>query len=462
MKYSLFKVFFISIFSVITILLSLSSCKKETSTDKRNQKISQELISDINDWLKNISTVSGDSAQLNIASIVNSLDFESADMISIREDVMIVIPLNKGFLTKTKQLDTEKCFVIMQNKDSKLSRANVIEISNVGSKSLSRSKLIRDIYLGKVPDFDCNFFIYSLGGRIAYKLQYLNSDLYSYSFPTQVVSASNYSQSYSTLSCTIIDWFLVTYINGVEVGRVYLYSSTYGDCGSGCEPTMIQCGSGGGSGGSELTLPVHIDSVKKEITDPCLTGVLDQITDPKLKSEVAKLFQETYVGWGGQVNIKFIQDNTLIDSDGYPQFAGSFLTGNTWNIKLNSTFVSSASKEFMGLNVLHEIVHSFIELYQNNTNAPLSEFQHHKLFFEKWINQIRDAMVEIYGISSSDATALALQGLDDVLTVEIGPNQFAFREDYNNFAIQKYGTDLFSAKNIFTQYEEGTKGVKCQ
>lgn len=70
-------------------------------------------------------------------------------------------------------------------------------------------------------------------------------------------------------------------------------------------------------------------------------------------------------------------------------------------------------------------------------------------------------LYQCYNISTTDATALALGGLDEVLKEYVG-NDPVFKQKYENMALQKYNISLITAENIRNDYKAGTKGSTCQ
>jgi hypothetical protein len=220
------------------------------------------------------------------------------------------------------------------------------------------------------------------------------------------------------------------------------------------------CGGGGGSASG-----ASVQNVINQLTTPCLVNIFNQITETKLKNQITKLFTQTFIGNGDVVNFKIIEVPSLTGSNGLPQSAQSFMsptpTGVEWGVILNSSFVNTSSKEYIGLGLIHEIVHSFAQLYTIRTGVLLTDSASHAVMFETWVDQMRDALVDIFGINSTDATALALQGMDDILQAEDTSGNAYYVPGLNQIAINKYGMDLISARTNSDQYQNKTKGTGC-
>ncbi len=206
-----------------------------------------------------------------------------------------------------------------------------------------------------------------------------------------------------------------------------------------------------------LLVDINVDDIK----DPSLKNIIKNIGNTKFKNYITKLFNQTFVSHGNQINVKFVEDPNLKDHNGNPLSFGSSSdkATNTWTIKVNTTVHPNSSMEYKGWGIIHEIVHSFVELYVNNTSDNLKMDASHQIMFTNWTDQMRDALVDIFGISKTDATGLALQGMDGILMEKInGENEF--KASFDNFAQQNYGISLEQARIILESYENGTKGTK--
>jgi len=85
----------------------------------------------------------------------------------------------------------------------------------------------------------------------------------------------------------------------------------------------------------------------------------------------------------------------------------------------------------------------------------------HTIIFETWVNQMRDALVTMFNISNADATALALQGMDDILAEEDTNHEYHFVTKFNQFAIDHYGMSLMDAHQTAQLYINKSLGTSC-
>lgn len=456
----------LNLLKIFSISLFISTgCQKEFTSKTKCQKMATYVNqTNIDRWLSEKKSTAGETAKQYIDKIRNAIAVEELWLEKFNEsETLLIVPLTQSINSPTGLGPTAKCYlIIVSDEEGKFRIGNIAEIIPESNTSGQMPKhLISNIYNNKPTTWSGNFNIYSLGSRFVYGLEFDNGRLHKQLFRKNTPTA-NSTDGRSTNQCT--DWFLVTFVNGVEVSETYLYTTCGGGSGDGDDcATALQCGPDG-TGFSNGEIVVTVDSVKILLANPCLANVIAGITDTRLKNQIAKLYQQTFVGTGAQVNLTISEVANLTTQSGNTLFAKSQYSSSAhhWKIFLNSSYTAYTSKEFMGLNVFHELVHSFIRVYQQTSGVSLTQFDHHKIMFEKWVNQIKSALIETYNLTDGDATALALQGLDDVLTEEIGPNQATFNSQYNQFALEKYGINLFQAREIFNKFESGEKGTKCQ
>lgn len=114
--------------------------------------------------------------------------------------------------------------------------------------------------------------------------------------------------------------------------------------------------------------------------------------------------------------------------------------------------------------ILHETVHGFIKINKDFLGiSVLGNVAAHEYIFQNCIVAMRTQLMNAFGLSLTDATALSLQGLNDVLQIEYSAsgNINSFSVEYNQFAIANYGMSVTEASAIFGQYLSGTKGTRC-
>lgn len=226
-------------------------------------------------------------------------------------------------------------------------------------------------------------------------------------------------------------------------------------------PDLPEIGGGGGGGGGGIE---EVQEIKNEMKDPCLNTVLSEVTDTKLKSLIAVLFNSTFGGTPGNFTIKFSENPNLLTENGlYPQQARGYYirSQGIWAIEMNPKFASLSAKESIAAAMIHEIVHSFISLYKEyrggQASSILTDFQAHTFMYEQWIDKMRDILIEVYGMAPRNAVALACYGMSDILQKENVPIK-----EINDFLIDKYKVSVKDCVEVGELYENGVFGEKCK
>lgn len=212
------------------------------------------------------------------------------------------------------------------------------------------------------------------------------------------------------------------------------------------------------------------DTMVNNFVNPCIVAAKNKLPDINLNIFARSLYfapiSHTY-NW----KIIFEENRNLVDNSNNPMPAESFAVTprKEWHVVLNPLFWEqstqpNATQEIAGLNILHEIVHGFIRVYKDHYNlSVLNTFTTHEVMFKNFIDAMSKVLQSSFGISVSDAKALALQGLDDVLQKEYtaAGTVSSYNAAYNQFSISNYGVSIPGADSVFTDYLNGTKGIRC-
>jgi len=141
---------------------------------------------------------------------------------------------------------------------------------------------------------------------------------------------------------------------------------------------------------------------------------------------------------------------------------------NVIRIVLDPTYFEQATQpnqtqEIAGQLIVHELFHGFIYVYKEKFGlTTLGTFNTHEVMFKQCVNAMRNILMRSFNISQEDATALALQGFEDVLEILYNNGEITDCDPaMNDFAVEHYGMSLTEADVIYSQYWNGTKGVKC-
>lgn len=456
------KIKFITLRSIFFIICTifLVSCSKEISTEisfvsqKTNDSFNKVLS-----WLKTKKEVSGDSTKASIDNIIKNLQQDKILAIGFNKtEKLLILPLNELFQTWNKSVQkTNKMLVLIESVDGKIRLGNIVELMPVNSLSFEESaEVLIAVYNNKISNFSGNCSILSLSNRPVYEIDYENGKITAQKYPAKRESSGGgVTTPSASLIGQCIEWYWQTYINGVLVSEVYLYT----DCGINVEEGGNGGGGGSGSGGSSVT----VDSVNNELTQICILNAFNAITSAKLKNQLAKLYQETFVGVGKVHNLLIGEVSSIPDPSNpnnqlVARSVPDYTNSSTWVIDINSGFEHEFTTELWGSVILHEMVHGFIK--KNNLDFyPSSMFDgSHQQMLDKWITQIQGALVESFGMSTTDALALSLEGFDEILKDDVSGS---FRNDMILWIQNKYSIDLATASQIADQYYNKTKGTVC-
>jgi len=215
-------------------------------------------------------------------------------------------------------------------------------------------------------------------------------------------------------------------------------------------------------GGGDPIIIVTIDSVNNSLTDTCMLEAYNKISTSTLTNFISKLYQKTFVGVSKNHNLSIEPTSSIQDPiTGNQLAARSFRespNSDTWVIELNTGFAGQLTQEIWGSIIIHELIHGFIQKNELDFN-PQSLFTNaHEIILSEWITQMQECLVESFGIPPSDALALSLEGLDDVLK-NLTTN--TFKSDMTIWVQQNYSINLAAASNIADDYYTGVKGIKC-
>jgi hypothetical protein len=199
--------------------------------------------------------------------------------------------------------------------------------------------------------------------------------------------------------------------------------------------------------------------VINDVTNPCLLSVISEIGVSGYKSTLLNLFQDHLFNQKSPYRIKFQQSISVIGNSGEQVYARNepivdLPDGKKQiTITLNKTLLNSGvSKEYIGAIIVHELLHGMF-LTSDSYNSLSQEEQHLK-FFNSYTIGIGMSLKELFpSLTDVDATALALEGLDDVTFPggNISPT-------LNGTAETNYGMGLIYAKNQANKYKNPSSG----
>lgn len=439
------------------------SCKKENINSLSDISLKDSTtLKKVIAWL--------DKKKINARSMDSSVDYLKQNLIGSElwaekfndRERLIIIPLKDAFKARnTSSQKSYKNLVLIENDKGEYRVGNVVEIipQNQPFNKIPEN-LISQVYNNKGNNLNGIFSILTLSNSLVYELEYNKGKISSTKYLEQKNKKSTgkiYSSRTTGEPC--MNWYLVTtwYNPDGSTTKTEQFVGTTGDCAG--EWQDMQPGDSG-SGDGKITL-VTVDSVINNLDSSCFIQFVNQIGDARLKNEIAKLYQQTFVGYGSHFNIRYEQQSNLM-FNGQSVASYSFAdpsNPNTWVIRLNTDWSSIGTQEAWGQAILHELIHGFID--QNNLDfiSTTTWQQAHADMLNNWIIEIRDAMMEIYQMPQYDATAIAFQGLDDILkTRGVSPT---FKQNMVDWVFAHYNINLPDAEATVDQYFSGTKGTKC-
>jgi hypothetical protein len=415
---------------IIMLSIFISSCKKTSFTDNTN-------INKKNGHLNELISKARNTLKANMAIV----DYSTLDWDNIQTNE---VKSKNPILRLSSKVDKTKFLYYSNNNNNN-------EVYKWVSYSLS---LINNKINGNISIID-------MKNILEREINIVNSKVISAN--NQITSSANTNPTVVTLDEVIVTGYIQQQSFNLLSYWWLFNSSNYAGQYESVESIEEALATGQGGGGGNFVIEpviiVTIDSVVKILTQPCLNNAFEAISSNKLTNELSKLYQQTFVGLGHVHNLVIKQVPTTFNN--YPAqshpMAGQT---STWEIQLNSGFQGQFTQELWGSMILHELVHGFIQ--KNNLNfGPTSQFEDaHSIMLDKWIVQIQSALVESFGMSSTNALALSLSGFDEILTKEGVSGDF--KQQWVSTIQNKYGINLFNADAIQNQYINKTLGSPCQ
>ena len=205
---------------------------------------------------------------------------------------------------------------------------------------------------------------------------------------------------------------------------------------------------------------VTVDSVVNNLVDTCLKAAFDKLTSDKLKGQLNKLYQQTFVGTGKKHNLEIIQTPHVYDPNGNEVASISHIKSGdatTWVIEMSGS-LDNYPLEIFGNIISHEMVHGFLQMNDLDFTVNSAFADPHKEMLDKWICQTQELLVEAFGIPANDALALSLTGYDDVLNNSVNGS---FKLNMISWINSKYSINLTQAEQVSDQYFNKLKGTVC-
>jgi hypothetical protein len=256
----------------------------------------------------------------------------------------------------------------------------------------------------------------------------------------------------------------------------YLYLGGY--CTDPCQLTVIigkgndstikiksLCGggsAGGGGGGAASALT----DVKNKVKDQCIKKVVDQIMQSKLNSNTITDILNNIFSINSNINITFVEDPTMVNSNGEPVDARTSHNPNSINptdivISLNTTTLTGTSQEYKAATIIHEIIHASLDVSNASLSTPIdfySQYFQHSDMLEKYMEDMSSGLHDFFPyLSMNAARSLCLNGLGDTVT-----NSQEFTNYITKWGFNRNPSSPDNWAALMFQYKVAENiGIKC-
>lgn len=236
--------------------LFFSSCRKEAAYGLNASPVERHLISKIKHWLNDKEAAAPEQQKPVVMSVKENLDLQKfrAEELNNGEQ-LIVIPLLDGFSCRYNQGASHTLLLIL-NREGNIRRANIVQYKEDGMYEEIPENAFFKIYNNKTFEKDGDFTFLDIYGKPMYGFTYKDGKLHAMKCVEKGLIPPG--ESGRTNGCT--DWYMVTYIDGVEVDSTYLFTTCTGGGSGGIGDNEVPEDPGGGTIGA--TTPV----VSKQVT----------------------------------------------------------------------------------------------------------------------------------------------------------------------------------------------------
>lgn len=221
------KVFLVG-FLVISNFL-LGGCKKEPVFEMNDSSLQGQLVSKTKNWLKDKEAAALEEQKATIRSVIEHLDLQRFRTEELNNgELLIVVPIMDGFKSRYNGSGSHTLLLIL-NKEGNIRKGNLVEYKEQGMPAEIPENAFFKIYNNKLFEKDGDFTFLDIYGIPLHGCIYKNGKLNAFK---RLKKASPGSSGSSRVN-NCIDWYMVTYIDDVEVESQYLFTTCSGGGGSG-------------------------------------------------------------------------------------------------------------------------------------------------------------------------------------------------------------------------------------
>lgn len=393
------KSFLTSLIGVITliILVAVSCNRKDVSNFNTVDYSTKELVLSY----LNQQKILDPKASIFIDTLVSKSDWGQITQSSVSDDVkLIYVPLiynrNRTGITFMYNNITQEIYYSLI---TEIPRNNT-NIDNKTNNTLMRPiDIITSFYKNKMNGYSGSIRTYSLSNNFLWEFGYENgkrkfekwvkksTSNKTANIPFPIKSSSMGTNSNTSIVCS--DYYFITWYVSGKITSEYIGTNCVTE---GCPATLglrqdslslnqgtlkinSNCGGipedaspGGGVAGPNIeTLPKIINN----ITDSCLKALLDKLqTADNLTNSIGTILVNVF-GKNNRINLRFDQDDYLINDKLQSLNGNSFPLGNNnFQIFLNARTLNQYSQERQTITIMHEVLHSYFDVLYNETSSP--------------------------------------------------------------------------------------------
>jgi len=471
----------------------INSCKKDAHPDQQN-KVSDPAIAQAKSWYE--STYPTGNKLNSLATTGNKdlsqlikPDWQHTASYSRFNQQVIEMPVDPSvkFASAIKNMTTgqitnnaysRSSFILLNNGTGYDAYVMTLIADSVYIKN-DLSKLTRNTYSKREADFSGLVLYFTPKGKYVSGWRYKDGHIVIPGAGTpnkkvQDIAGPKLTPHNMEPTEDCIDWFWVTYDNGVPIDYQYLYTTcaTPGQGGGGdagntppdCPPGTSRTQStghlavnnmpppppddGGGGGFPSPTTPgpCTVDApatITNNVKDPCLKKMVDSTISKNVTNQINSLIQNVF-GGSTSVNLEFTDVTTLPPvADGYTPPNNGIVNGRLdAQIQLDVNHLPNYSQEYIARVIMHESLHAYLDA------KGISDQLQHEDIMVNYVTKMASSLQQMFpGLSSTDAKNLALGGLQ---TTDAFQNKIA-----KDLGLES----TFVSTNL--AYSVGASGTRC-
>ncbi len=206
------------------ILFILAACNKDAShQDTQPTTINKDLARQkVTEWMRIFQSTLPENSQRKIEHLrANMVLSEIAVLTLLNTKQVFIIPLKKDFEASLLGAGAQKSLMLILNENGEVIAKNILQHSEEGGHS--SEDILKSVYLGIGRTGNDRLVFYTLDLQKEFGWQYENGVLKQYfnvsKKPNAVTGTPN-----TTMSLNCVEYYWVTYENGVPVNYEYLYT----------------------------------------------------------------------------------------------------------------------------------------------------------------------------------------------------------------------------------------------